>query len=102
VNTETTSNWKKYDINLILKNNWKTLGPKLKDKLHVFMGDADTFFLEGATILLKQTLEQLDSDAVVEIQTGRNHFNLLNAEMRLRIRTGMAEQFLKNHPEEAR
>jgi len=102
VNTRTTENWKRYDINLILKNNWQTLAPKLKGKLHVYMGDTDTFFLEGATILLKQTLESLGSDAVVEIQTGRDHFNLLNAEMRLRIRNEMARQFLKHHPEETR
>ena len=49
VNTKATENWKKYDINLILKENWKTLGPKLQGKLRVFMGDADTFYLEGAT-----------------------------------------------------
>ena len=102
VNTKTTENWKKYDINLILKQNWKTLGPKLAGKLHVYMGDVDTFYLEGATILLKKTLADLGSDAVVEVQQGKDHMNLLNAQMRQRIRQGMVEQFLKAHPEEKR
>jgi hypothetical protein len=102
VNTKTTENWKKYDINLILKENWDTLGPKLKGKLRVFMGDVDTFYLEGATILLKKTLEELGSDAVVEIQPGKNHFNLPNAAMMQRIRTEMSQEFLKAHPEEKR
>ncbi|MBC8289485.1 MAG: hypothetical protein H8E37_04120 [Planctomycetes bacterium] len=102
VNTKTTENWKKYDINLILKENWKALGPKLNGKLHVYMGDVDTFYLEGATILLKKTLADLGSDAVVEIQPGKDHMNLLDGRMRQRIRQGMVELFLKAHPEEKR
>lgn len=102
VNTKTTENWKKYDINRILKENWETLGPKLKGKLRVYMGDVDTFYLEGATILLKKTLEDLGSDAVVEIQAGKDHMNLLDQAMRLRIRQGMVAEFLKAHPEEHR
>jgi hypothetical protein len=102
VNTKSTENWKKYDINLILKENWKTLGPRVKGKLRVYMGDVDTFYLEGATMLLKKTLAELGSDAVIEIQTGKDHFNLLNAAMGKRIRHEMAEEFLKAHPEEKR
>jgi len=102
VNTKSTENWKKYDINLILKENWKTFSPKLKGKLRVYMGDVDTFYLEGATILLKKTLKELGSDAVVEIQPGKDHFNLLNAAMGQRIRREMSEEFLKAHPEEKR
>ncbi|MCH8193726.1 MAG: FtsW/RodA/SpoVE family cell cycle protein [Planctomycetes bacterium] len=76
VNTEVAKTWEKYDIRLILERNWKTRGPKLKGKLHVFMGDADTFYLEGATILLKESHEKLKTDAVVEIHPGKNHGSL--------------------------
>ncbi|GAB4157506.1 MAG: hypothetical protein Tsb009_34620 [Planctomycetaceae bacterium] len=99
VNTEVANTWKKYDIRLKLENNWKTLGPKLKGKLHVFMGDVDTFYLEGATILLKKSLAELKSDAVVEIHPGKNHFNLLTSKLRNRITQEMAETFLKNFPD---
>ncbi len=100
VDTEVARTWEKYDIRLILERNWDTLGPKLAGKLHVFMGDADTFYLEGATIRLKDTLERLDSDAVVEIHQGKDHSSLMTAELRKRIRTEMAETFLKAHPEQ--
>ncbi|MDA1018059.1 MAG: alpha/beta hydrolase-fold protein, partial [Planctomycetota bacterium] len=86
VNTEVAKTWEKYDIRLILERNWKTLGPKLKGKLHVFMGDMDTFYLEGATIRLKESLAKLKSDAVVDIYPGKDHFNLLDSTMQLRIR----------------
>lgn len=94
--------WEKYDIRLILERNWKDLGPKLTGKVNVFMGSQDTFYLEGATINLKASLEKLGSTAVVEIHPGRDHSNLLAGDLRLRIRREMVESFLKNHPKEKR
>ena len=59
-----------------------------------FMGDADTFYLDGATVLLKESLEQLGSDAVVEIHPGKDHGSLMTAELRNRIRREMVDAFL--------
>jgi hypothetical protein len=52
----TAEAWKKYDIRLILENHWQTLAPKLAGKLHIYMGGEDTFYLDGATRLLKVSL----------------------------------------------
>lgn len=97
VNTLVTKAWEKYDIRLILERNWDTLGPKLQGKLHIFMGDEDTFYLEGATMLLKASLEKLPGDAVVEIHKGKNHGSLMTQELRTRMRAEMVEAFLKHH-----
>lgn len=97
--TDVAKTWQKYDIRLILENNWKELEPKLHGKLHVFMGDQDTFYLEGATILLKQSLAKLGSDARIEIIPGRDHFNLLAPELRDRIRSEMVAVFRRHHPD---
>jgi hypothetical protein len=88
--------WEKYDIRLVLERNWKTLGPKLRGKLHVWTGSEDTFYLDGAVILLKESLTKLDSDAEVEIVPGRNHGSLMDAKLRERISKEMAETFRKN------
>ncbi|MBI1832608.1 MAG: enterochelin esterase [Planctomycetes bacterium] len=77
--------WKRYDIRLILEDNWKTLGPKLAGKIHVYMGGEDTFYLEGATRLLQESQKKLGSDAVIEIFPGRDHGNLIDAALRKRI-----------------
>lgn len=98
IDTDVARNWEKYDIRLILERNWKTLGPKLQGKLHVIMGDVDTFYLEGATILLKKSLAELPGDAVVEIHEGKDHMNLLDSQLRSRIRAEMTDAFLKHHP----
>jgi hypothetical protein len=41
--------WKEhFDLLYYMQRNWPTLGPKLVDKLHVYVGDADTYFLDRA------------------------------------------------------
>lgn len=85
--------WKRYDIRLILEQNWHRLGSLLAGKLHVYMGAEDTFYLEGATRLLQEALRRLGSDAVVEIFPGKDHGNLLDSELRNRIHRELAEQF---------
>jgi dienelactone hydrolase len=83
-------NWEAYDIRLTLERNWKTLAPKLAGKIHVYMGGDDTFYLEGATRLLGESLKKLGSDAVVEIVPGKDHGTLLDPKMRKRIAEEMA------------
>ncbi len=65
--------WEKYDIRLVLERNWKTLGPRLAGKLHVYAGGVDTYYLDGAARLLKDSLAKLGSDAEVEIVDGMPH-----------------------------
>jgi S-formylglutathione hydrolase FrmB len=96
IDAQVAEAWKRYDIRMVLEKNWPTLGPKLAGKLHVFMGDQDNFYLEGATVLLKQALAKLGSDAVVEIFPGKDHTTVMTqTNLRQRIATEMAEQFLK-------
>lgn len=40
--------WKRYDLRLHLETNWKMLGPKLRGKLHISVGESDDFFLNNA------------------------------------------------------
>lgn len=87
--------WQRYDIRIIVEKNWLKLAPKLAGKLHVYMGAEDTFYLDGATRLLKDSLKELGSDAVIEIFPGRDHGNLLDAALRKRMNTEMAARFRK-------
>ncbi len=68
--------WEKYDISRLLRTNWKTLGPKLKGKLHIIVGTADTFHLNEAVKLLDDELKKLGSDAKIEYIEGKTHFDL--------------------------
>jgi pimeloyl-ACP methyl ester carboxylesterase len=96
VNAETAKAWRCYDIRLVLENNWPALKPKLAGKIHVYMGGEDTFYLEGATERLKQSLAKLGSDAKVELFPNRDHGTLLDKPLRERIAREMAEQFKRS------
>ncbi len=77
--------WERYDISRILANNWKTLGPKLRGKLHVVVGTADNFHLEEAVYLLRDRLKDLGSDATFEFVEGRDHMDLYQGDLADRI-----------------
>jgi hypothetical protein len=46
-----------YDLTHIMQRDWQTLGLKLAGKLHVCVGDADSFYLDGAVHLLQDFME---------------------------------------------
>ncbi len=72
------------------------LEPKLADKIHIYTGRTDTFFLEGAVKLLKQEMESLHAKCVIELFPG-NHFTVLTQQLRDRIDREMAAQFKAAH-----
>jgi enterochelin esterase-like enzyme len=78
--------WERYDITRLLRKNWVTLGPKLRGKLHIIVGTADTFHLEEAVYLLRDMLKSLPgSDAKIEFIEGRDHFDLYQGGLAQRI-----------------
>lgn len=96
--------WERYDISRILRTNWPRLEPKLRHKLHIIVGTADTFHLEGAVYLLRDTLKALRSDvgtapdgvvsgvpSYIEFIEGRDHFDLYQGGLAERIAREMFE-----------
>ena len=56
--------WKEhYDLSAILQRDWKTLGPKLRGKLHIYCGSADNFFLNDAVYLVEDFLKSTTNPA---------------------------------------
>jgi enterochelin esterase-like enzyme len=47
-----------YDLTYYLKKNWAQLGPKLEGKLHIYVGDMDTYYLNLAVYDLQNFLER--------------------------------------------
>jgi hypothetical protein len=53
--------WKKYDLLNILRTNWPTLGPKVADKLHFYIGDMDSYYLNNAVERMNQFLSEVNN-----------------------------------------
>ena len=50
--------WKQnYDLRYILERDWKTLGPKLRGKIHIYVGDMDNYYLNNAVYLTEAFLK---------------------------------------------
>jgi hypothetical protein len=89
IDPKTAKEWEAYDIRLVLERNWPTLKPKLAGKLHVITGSLDTFYLDGAVKLLKESQAKLGSDADIEIIPDKDHSNILDPTLAERIDRGM-------------
>jgi hypothetical protein len=50
-----------YDLDAILQRDWDKLGPQLQGKLHLYVGSADTYFLNDAVYLMQDFLDQTGS-----------------------------------------
>jgi hypothetical protein len=47
----------RYDLRYILERDWKSLGPKLKGKIHIYTGDMDNWYLNNAVYLMEAFLK---------------------------------------------
>jgi S-formylglutathione hydrolase FrmB len=65
-----------YDLAHIVTATWAQRGPLLRGKIHVFVGTADTFYLDGAAHKLDAVLQGLGAHAHFTYIPDRTHFDL--------------------------
>ena len=65
-----------YDIARRLKEHWPALKPDLDGKIHLVVGTADTFYLDGAAHKLKAVLDGLGAKSDFRFLPGRTHMDL--------------------------
>lgn len=65
-----------YDLAHIVQSTWAQRGPELRGKIHVFVGTADTFYLDGAAHKMEAVLKGLDAGAHFTYIPDRTHFDL--------------------------
>ena len=79
IDSEVAKSWEKYDFKKYAEANWSVLGPKLKGKIYIWMGDMDHFYLNigtrGFDDFLKSTSSP-KSDAIIEFTPMEGHCSL--------------------------
>jgi len=75
IDHEAARAWRKYDISHILLTQWDALKPRLTGKIHIYAGELDTFYLEGAVERFQRLAGEagLLEDMVVEVVPGMPH-----------------------------
>lgn len=69
IDREVAAYWREhYDLSYILRRDWATLGPKLRGKLRIYVGDMDNYYLNDAVYLVEEFLRQANppADAVID------------------------------------
>lgn len=65
-----------YDIAFRLQHNWPQLKPDLDGKIHLIVGTADTFYLDGAAHKLQAVLDGLHARSDFRFLPNRTHMDL--------------------------
>jgi hypothetical protein len=66
----------RYDISYRLQQHWPELKPDLDGKIHLYVGTADTFYLDGAAHRLQAVLDGLHARSEFHFLPDRTHFDL--------------------------
>jgi hypothetical protein len=57
IDRDVANYWREhYDLGHILRRDWATLGPRLRGKLHIYVGDMDNYYLNNAVYLVEDFL----------------------------------------------
>ena len=52
--------FEKYDLRLYAERNWSTIGPKLTGKIHIWVGEADDYFLNNGVHYFDDFISKAD------------------------------------------
>lgn len=75
INKDALPLWKRYDLSIILRENWSTLEKDLDQKIRITVGNSDNFYLNHAVKLLEEEMTKIDASIEFEYYPG-DHFTL--------------------------
>jgi hypothetical protein len=76
IDKEVAAYWREhFDLSHILRRDWATLGPKLRGKLRIYVGDMDNYYLNNAVYEVEKFLKAASppADAVVDYGDRAEH-----------------------------
>jgi hypothetical protein len=111
IDSAVASYWREhYDLSHILRRDWPTLGPKVRGKLKIYVGDMDNYYLNNAVYLVEdflKTVKNPTADAEIAYGDRAEHCwngdpTRPNATSRLRYHQmfipRIMDQIRRNHP----
>lgn len=99
IDQEVVEFWKRYDIRMLLEKNWQTLGPKLKEKLYIYVADDDDARLDDSIRLFQKSLGELGSDAFIKILESGGHGDGVWKQIIADVHKQMDALLIKSYPE---
>jgi hypothetical protein len=81
INKKALPLWKRYDLSIILRENWSKIRKDLDGKIRISVGTNDNFYLNRSVELLEEEMDKLDANFEFKYYSGV-HFKLYTAEYR--------------------
>jgi len=63
INPVVANSWRPWDLDLYVRDNWRSIGPTLTGKLQFWMGDMDNYYLTNGLRYLEETLNVQEAPA---------------------------------------
>jgi hypothetical protein len=77
INSRVAAYWRDhYDLARLTEEHWAERGADLKGRIHLIVGTADTFYLDGAAHEFEAVLARLGGDPHFTYLLDRTHFDL--------------------------
>ena len=75
IDRSVVDHWIRYDLRKYLQANWQTLAPKLRGKIHIYVGEADDYFLNDAVHRLDAFFSKAEPpfEGVIRYGPGKGH-----------------------------
>ena len=74
IDPSVTRHWEQYDLRLVLERRWDELAPRLRNKLNIWVGEMDDYYLNNAVHLLDEFLQTQPSiDVRIVYGADRGH-----------------------------
>jgi hypothetical protein len=76
IDPDVLDHWRRYDLRSRMEQDWVKLGPKLRGKLNIWVGEADDYFLNNAVHLLDGFLSEAHPtfEGKITYGMGKGHF----------------------------
>jgi len=98
IDREVAAAWReRYDLRAILEKRWKEIGPSLVGKLHVYVGEDDSYYLENGVRYMESFLKRAVPAYEGTVEYGPNAGHGYGPELSVVIRR-MAERIEKTKP----
>jgi S-formylglutathione hydrolase FrmB len=85
--------YRRFDFVDLIKRNPRLYAPIFRDRIHILVGDADTYYLNEAMVELKKTLDSLNAGANVQILRGFTHGSIVTSPQARQIPRQMIDAF---------
>ncbi|WP_276483756.1 alpha/beta hydrolase-fold protein [Paraflavitalea pollutisoli] len=85
IDPKVVATWQAYDLGRFLLTHYKKLAKDLDQKVHVYAGADDNFFLDKAVLLFREKAARVNAAMAIELFPGANHWTIWNPAFTQRV-----------------